>query len=363
MSATQVPLPRELAAGPAPVAVAHVADFYRRYPGEIVTFYTRVEVTPSLSSFCLRVILPAGLSITDYEAIDSRAMPRFAHHDGGNTLIWNVERQAEDPTSYEYRVAARIEPAQSDLVLESHAVLTSGPEDEPSHRATETAAVALSTQGRYLKYLPAIYRDDDFMGRLLMLFESFWAPIEHQIGDMSLYFDPRLAPPEFLPWLASWINLVLDERWPMDKRRRLLRAATALYRRRGTRQGLEEYLEIYTGARPQIVEHRAHNFCLGRGARLGPGIALGRDNEPHTFTVRVDCTHLLRRPQADGDEDLGREQTRRRIEAIIEAEKPAHTGYSLRLEAEEEREGVKHEHHASRFAQNEIRNTKDGLRP
>ncbi len=319
------------------LAVAHVADQYRRYPGEVVTFYTRVDVAPSLPGFTLRVVLPAGVGLTDYQALDSPSLPRITLHEGANNLIWRVERQADDATSYEYRVAARVAPVDGDRVLESRAVATAEGEGAPSLQATEWAAVTVPAQGRYLDHLPAIYREDELMGRFLMLFESFWAPIDRQIESLPFYFDPRMTPPELLPWLASWIDLVLDERWPVGKRRRLLRAAAALYRKRGTRQGLEEYLEIYTGTKPQIVEHRAHNFRLGREARLGPGIALGRGNEPHTFTVVLRLPPLGAKEDGDGDRgerarlELAR---RRRIEAIIEAEKPAHAGYTLRIEGE-----------------------------
>jgi hypothetical protein len=134
-----------------------------------------------------------------------------------------------------------------------------------------------------------------------------------------------------LPWLASWFNLVLDERWPEEKRRRLLRSAVSLYRQRGTCRGLREYLKIYTGEIPQIIEHRARNLVLGIDARLGPGVALGTQNEPHTFTV------ILRLPPVDGvekEEIVQKEENRRRvIERIIEGEKPAHTAYNLQLES------------------------------
>ena len=194
--------------------------------------------------------------------------------------------------------------------------------DDESARVTETVTVAVFAKGRYLRHLPALYERDELMGRFLMLFESFWDPIEGQIDQLPHYFDPRTAPPDLLPWLAAWLDLVLDERWPESKRRQLLQSAVHLYRRRGTRDGLVDYLEIYTGARPQIVEHRAENFVLGPEARLGQGIAIGRRNAPHTFTVKMELPTL---PKAEA------ESRRRMIEQIIEAEKPAHTAYLLDL--------------------------------
>ena len=316
---------------PAPVTVSHVADFYRRYPGERVTLYTRVEVREPLPGFTLRMTLPPGLILEDYRALadPDGALPWITWDEGTQNVIWRVEGNAETPACYEYHVAARVAPTQQDLVLESRAMVSTEAAGETLDK--ETVAVAVSAQSRYLRHLPAIYKEDELMGRFLMLFESFWSPIEQQIDNLFLYFDPRMTPPELLPWLASWISLVLDERWPEERRRLLLRSAASLYRKRGTRQGLEEYLEIYTGARAQIVEHRAHNFRLGPEARLGPAIALGRRNVPHTFTV------LLRLPpvSAIGEkEERARQELerRRKIETIIEAEKPAHTSYTLHIE-------------------------------
>ncbi len=300
-------------------SIAHVADRYRCYPGEAVTFYTRVRVLSPTPALTVQVTLPAGLELEDYRAPvgpEDRTTPIVTSRMGSTRLVWQWSRAEEG--SYEYRLTARIAPTREDVTLESIArIVWEDGEDE------ETAAVAVAAKGAYLRYLPALYRDDDLMSRFLMLFESFWSPIEQQIDHMWLYFDPRLTPADFLPWLASWLNLVLDEHWPEEKRRRLLRGAASLYRRRGTRRGLQEYLEIYTGVRPRIVEHRAKNFRLGPDALLGPGIALGTGSEPHTFTVIMELP-----PEPDPERERER---RRTIEAIIEAEKPAHTGYALEI--------------------------------
>ena len=148
--------------------------------------------------------------------------------------------------------------------------------DDDDPPAAESVEILVVGKGRYMRYLPRIYQEqDELMGRFVMLFESFWAPIESQIDVMPLYFDPALTPLKLLPWLATWVDLALDDHWPEAKRRQLLKAAVGLYRKRGTRRGLQEYLEIYTGAQVQISEHGAHNFLLGPEARLGPGVALG----------------------------------------------------------------------------------------
>ncbi len=316
--------------------MSHVADWNRRHPGETVTFYTRVATgtdgaTPSAPDLTLEISLPKELILDNYRTLDPAewTMPRITTDNGAHHLIWTIVQDPTASASFECQVQAHVVPMQHDLVLESHAVLASGAGDEWSVLSQETAAVTVSTTSEYLRYLPAIYQEDDLMGRFLMLFGSFWKPLERQIDDLWLYFDPRLTPAEFLPWLASWLRLVLDESWPEEKQRQLIRSAIFLYRKRGTKQGLEEYLTIYTGVKPHIVEHRAYDFRLGPESQLGPGIALGKGNMPHTFTISLRLPAVS--PEEDDKKELAR-QRRQKIEAIIDAEKPAHTTYTLRIE-------------------------------
>ena len=72
------------------------------------------------------------------------------------------------------------------------------------------------TQSRLLTYLPSLYADDPFLGQFLMIFDSLWQPMERQLNQLYAYFDPRLTPSEFLPWLSTWVDLVLDENWPEE---------------------------------------------------------------------------------------------------------------------------------------------------
>ncbi len=312
--------------------VSHVADFYRRYPGEVVTFYTRVDVLRALPLLTVQVALPAGLEPEGARTLggeDVAASLETLPETGARQFTWNIERELPPGTRYEFRVQARVAPTARDVTLASRARAVC---QACECAAEETVTIAVAARGRYLDYLPALYHDDEFLARFLMLFESFLSPIERQIDHLSFYLDPRLTPPDFLPWLASWLDLTLDERWPEEKQRRLIGAAVSLYRKRGTKRGLQEALELYTGVRPQIVERRAQNFSLGEGAVLGLGTALGRSNRPHTFTVSL---HLPPVTGADGADEERRETERRRvIESIIEAEKPAHTGYTLHLEIE-----------------------------
>jgi len=314
---------------PAP-AIAHVVDFYRRYPGETVTLFTRVDVQAASAGFTLRIAIPDGLipGATLASPTHDGSLPQLVFVEDARYLIWKLNQDVRPGERYEYQLEATIAPTEHDRSLSSRAVVaatTRSDGDRPPAFEADTVTIAVSAKGCYLKYLPALYTEqDDLMGRFLMLFESFWEPIEDRIDNIHYYFDPRLAPNDLLPWVATWVDLVLDEQWPEEKRRRLLSAMVPLYRQRGTRHGLQKYLEIYTGQLAHIAEHRAHNFMLGKITRLGPSAALGKHNVSYTFDV------ILKLPPAENEDK--RKERRRKIEAIIESEKPAHTAYTLIIE-------------------------------
>jgi phage tail-like protein len=311
---------------PGAARIDHVADHHLRYPGEVVTFYTRLTANEALSDLTIRISIPESLEPGDYRMPIERAdsPPRVQVDSYGHYLVWTLAGDVTPGTRYEYQVEARLLPVARDLVLESEAVLSNSAFEI---LARESTAIDVRARGRYLQYLPELYERDEMMGRFLMLFESFWAPIVSQIEVVDCYLEPRTAPSRFLPWLASWLGLELDDRLAQDRQRELIRWAFWLYRRRGTRQALKKYLEIYTGGDVQIVEHRATDFRLGPESRLGFGIAMGTGNRPHSFSVS------LRVPPLQSEDGDRRETGRRRmIEAIIEAEKPAHTDYTLHME-------------------------------
>jgi phage tail-like protein len=108
-------------------------------------------------------------------------------------------------------------------------------------------------------YLPAIFGADpvgaDFTDRFLAIFDTTLRSIEKQVDDVAALFDPLSAPatsgdptaPDFLDWLASWVGVTFDRSWSVARRRRWLKAASALFALRGTRQGLRRQLLMFLG--------------------------------------------------------------------------------------------------------------------
>jgi phage tail-like protein len=184
----------------------------------------------------------------------------------------------------------------------------------------------------YLRYLPEIFREEprsaDFLDRFLSIFETFHTELDAVRDHLAALFQPAATPSEALDWLAGWLGLVLDPRWPEHKRRHLVAEAARLYRERGTKQGLERFLGLYLEHSFQIVEgfrtRQAGGVVVGGSPEAGrsvvggglvinePGRLLGETRSwAHRFTVFIAGV-------------LG-ETERAVVESIIELEKPAHT--------------------------------------
>jgi phage tail-like protein len=293
----------------------------RHYPGDVVTFFVRAE---QAKNHRLRLVLPEGVTLQLYRVPDPM-MGRVPYTSSQNDLLeWEL---LDDLNAWDVEVEVHLLPTYASLTLA--VVVQLLPIGAEEIIAEAWATVQVEPKSHYLRYLPALYARDDFMGRFLMLFESFWNPIDNQISGLANYFDPMLTPARLLGWLGSWLNVELDKQLPEARQRHLIQRAARLYRQRGTKTGLEAMLELWTDGKATIVEHRSENLRLGKTMRLGRGVALGRRNAPHSFTIR------LALPTIEGEEPPHRqqriEQARPIVEQLLHAEKPAHTTYTLEM--------------------------------
>jgi phage tail-like protein len=204
----------------------------------------------------------------------------------------------------------------------------------PGASAESVRPVRLRVAGRsWLEFLPALYQEqtDDgepFLGRFLWPFQQVWTEIEDRLDDLQRYFHPYETPSAFLPWLASWLALTLDQEWPDHKKRILVRRAVQLYKLRGTVRGLRLFLELFTGVKPEICENQwpFDGFQIGMTATTGIDTILVHPVErAHCFTVVLPMSL----PETSAD-------LIRKIHAIIRAERPAHTNYYLLFAPTEE---------------------------
>ncbi|MEV6115942.1 phage tail protein [Streptomyces sp. NPDC052109] len=141
-------------------------------------------------------------------------------------------------------------------------------------------------ESSYLRFLPPVVRQDEefSLGDALRVFEKILTGIDDhvrivhdkhtQAGDEShthlpltqriallhRLFDPWTTPPEFLPWLASWVSLRFPELqgqqlWDEYQRRKATAAISRTHRHRGLRSGLDAILDLYAvgRVRPRVA--------------------------------------------------------------------------------------------------------------
>ena len=154
------------------------------------------------------------------------------------------------------------------------------------------------------------FPQESFIEDLVAAFDAILAPAHVAIEDLDLYFDPASCPPDFLPWLAGWLGVALNERWPLHRRRRFVYRAAQLFRIRGTIGGVEGAIELYLGVRPTIEENGGVTWSRQPMQPI--------DSSPPAVTVTVPA-------EVDGrpvDLDL--------VEEIAAAAKPVHVALTVR---------------------------------
>lgn len=169
----------------------------------------------------------------------------------------------------------------------------------------------LGTAHPLIDFLPALFQEDPFTQRFVSAFDAALAPIFATLDNLPWYFDPWLAPTDFLDWLASWFGMPIDESWSIERRRGLVAKAFDLYRMRGTAAGLKAHVEALTGGEVELHETGAIATSTTAGAAL-PG-------SPN-FAVLVRIT-------VDDPTSVNVS----RLDALIAAAKPAHITHKIEL--------------------------------
>jgi phage tail-like protein len=161
--------------------------------------------------------------------------------------------------------------------------------------------------------LPAVLQEDVFLQRFLKAFDEALAPVFTTLDGLPCYVNPRLAPDDFIGWLADWVGVRLNDAWPMEQRRDVIVNAATIHRRRGTVPGVADAVRLaVTGVREVVVEDNG-----GAAWSQAPGAALPGEA----------AAGLHVKVYAD---DIG-DVIILRLEGIISAVKPAHVPHTLEV--------------------------------
>ena len=212
------------------------------------------------------------------------------------------------------------------------------------------------------RFLPAIYTADpaagDFTQRFVALFDTMTASIDRHLDQLPAFFDPWAVPDgsdgaygDFLSWLAAWVGAANDAGLPAHTRRALITRAAELYARRGTPDGVADFVGLFSGSTIRVLEqYRLRHWAfagrtqLGVGQLFGPSI-VGRlqldvfsrigeftlidtgDPALDPFAVHAHRFTVFLLPHADTSPD----DAQRWASIALELAKPAHTVADLAL--------------------------------
>jgi phage tail-like protein len=171
---------------------------------------------------------------------------------------------------------------------------------------------------RYLRDgLPALYQEDDFGMRFVGALETVLDPVVGTLDGLPHMFSSDLAPARVLRLLAAWLGVEIDESWPEERTRELIRRAADGARRRGTHAGLTEALRIAFPDLPLRVEDGGGVVHALDPAELPPA-------GPPQFVVY--CDTPLEAPAM--------------LARMIEEMKPVHVNYRLRVRVPKRGDGT-----------------------
>lgn len=159
--------------------------------------------------------------------------------------------------------------------------------------------------------LPPPLQEDPLAMAVTAGLDDVLAPAIASLDCLESYVDPDLAPPDFLEWLAGWVGAVLDENWPVSRRRWSVARALELFRLRGTVAGLRDHISLASGCDVEIVDSGGVSWSNSPDAPP-PGSA-----DAHVTVRLMTC---------GGDvPDI------RVVEELVASAKPAHLRHTIEL--------------------------------
>lgn len=103
--------------------------------------------------------------------------------------------------------------------------------------------------------LPVGMLDDDFFVRFTSLFEAVATTFLQGADNIPNIVDPYVTPRPCIGWLGSWLGVhSIDSSLDEQLQRRMLRQASQGLAWRGTKRGLQQFLEVITGSSVTIEE-------------------------------------------------------------------------------------------------------------
>ena len=122
--------------------------------------------------------------------------------------------------------------------------------------------------------LPMGMLDDGFFIRFTGLFQELASSLLDDVDNVPNTVDVTVAPPAMVRWLGSWIGIeTIDSSLPEALQRRIVAESGQILAWRGTRKGLVQFLELFTGG-PVEVTDSGGIFAAGEAGYRPPFVRM-----------------------------------------------------------------------------------------
>jgi phage tail-like protein len=154
-----------------------------------------------------------------------------------------------------------------------------------------------------LGQLPMGMLEDDFFARFVGIFQHVATSFLEGVDNFDNIVDVTVAPETVVRWLGAWLGVdSIDSSLPHELQRRIVMESGKILAWRGTRRGLQRFLEVISGGAVEI-EETGGVFAEGEAPR-----------RPATVVMRVQSTGWM--PESDFVE-------------LVRDELPAHVQFGL----------------------------------
>lgn len=106
-----------------------------------------------------------------------------------------------------------------------------------------------------INQMPVGMLDSEFFVHFLSIFQEVGGTLLEGADNIENVVDPTIAPDAMVRWMGSWIGVdSVDESLPRELQRMIVRSSARTMSWRGTRAGLEQFLEMTSGGPAQVVD-------------------------------------------------------------------------------------------------------------
>jgi hypothetical protein len=155
---------------------------------------------------------------------------------------------------------------------------------DPMRSQCRAAVPGLASPAPLIDRLPALYAQDEFTRGFVAAFDDVLAPVLSVLDCLDAYWDPGLAPEDFVDWLATWVAAdgtdagvsaaasvwedaeqggeeeagragAPDARIALERRRDLVARAVETHTARGTARGLADHIRLVFGLEAEIADN------------------------------------------------------------------------------------------------------------